>query len=177
MQIVVPDEFKYLYVHDEEHPIVKVPSDVLLQTAKEVERVTKRHQLIADNMAHIMREARGIGLAAPQIGVLDRLIIVAPEGTPIFIFNPVVLKVTGSQIAEEGCLSIPGFYGDVERAAFVEVAGLDRKGRESTWEMEEIGARVLLHEMDHLDGILFTEKVDVSTVYWQHPSQQATGAE
>ena len=177
MQIVVPDEFKYLYVQDEERPIVKVPADVLLAKAAEVERVTKRHQMIADNMVRIMRDARGIGLAAPQIGISERFIVVAPEGKPMIIFNPIITKAEGSQIGEEGCLSIPGLYGDVERAEYVEVTGLDRKGRESVWEMEDLAARVLQHEIDHLDGVLFTEKVDIATVYWQHPSQQATRSE
>ncbi|HXH60994.1 MAG TPA: peptide deformylase [Fimbriimonadaceae bacterium] len=172
MKVVVPDEYKYLYVTDDEHPIVKIPAPVLYEKAVDVERVTKRHQMLADNMQRIMRAARGVGLAAPQIGVSERLIVVAPENRPTVIFNPKVLKAEGSQIGEEGCLSIPGLYGDVDRAEFVEIGGLDRKGRESTWEMDGIAARVALHEIDHLDGILFTEKVDPATLYWQHPSEK-----
>lgn len=177
MKVVVPDEFKYLYVTDEERPVVKVPAEVLLQKAKEVERVTKRHQTVADNMMRIMRKSRGIGLAANQIGLLERIIIVQAENTTIAIFNPKVVEAKGSQIGEEGCLSIPGLYGDAERAAEVVVEGLDRKGRESTWDMEGIAARVVLHEIDHLDGVLFTEKVDPATVYWQHPSEKPERAE
>jgi peptide deformylase len=79
----------------------------------------------------------------------------------------------GSQIGEEGCLSIPGLYGDVERAAWLKVKGLDRKGRESTWEMEGMGARVVLHEVDHLDGVLFTDKVDAATLHWRLPDEEA----
>jgi peptide deformylase len=177
MQVVVPDEFKYLYVTDEERPIVKVPSEVLLRRAEEVERVTKRHQTIADNMTRIMRNARGIGLAANQIGLLERIIVVQAENRTVIIFNPKIVESSGKQVGEEGCLSIPGLYGDVERAATVVVEGLDRKGRESTWDMEGIAARVVQHEIDHLEGVLFTEKVDPATVYWQHPSEKPERAE
>lgn len=170
MQVVVPEEYKYLFVQDEDRPVVKVPADVLLQTATPIERVTKRYQIIADNMVRIMRQARGIGLAAPQIGISERLIVVAPDDKPIVIYNPVVSTSSGSQIGEEGCLSIPGLYGDVERPDYAEITGLDRKGRESTWDMEGIAARVVLHEIDHLNGVLFTELVDPATLYWQHPS-------
>lgn len=177
MKVVVPDEFKYLYVTDEEHPIVKVPNDVLLKRAEEVERVTKRHQTIADNMVRIMRKAKGIGLAANQIGLLERIIVVQAENRTVVIFNPKIVEKEGTQVGEEGCLSIPGLYGDVERAETVVVEGLDRKGRESTWDMEGIAARVVQHEVDHLEGVLFTEKVIPETVYWQHPSEKPERAE
>ena len=177
MKVVVPDEFKYLYVTDEERPIVKIPDDVLLATAEPIERVTKRHQTIADNMMRIMRNAKGIGLAANQIGLLERIIIVQAENRTVAIFNPKIVESSGTQVGEEGCLSIPGLYGDVERAAEVVVEGFDRKGRESTWDMEGIAARVVQHEIDHLNGVLFTEKVDPATVYWQHPSEKPERAE
>ncbi|MCH8979999.1 MAG: peptide deformylase [Armatimonadetes bacterium] len=177
MQIVVPDEFKYLYVQDDERPVLKVPADVLLQKAREIERVTKKHHVLAENMMRIMRQANGVGLAAPQVGASVRIVVMIADDRPLVLFNPKVLSATGSQIDEEGCLSIPGLYGDVERAAEVEIEALDRKGRKSTWEMDGMSARVVLHEIDHLDGILFTEKVDQATVYWQHPSKQAAAAE
>lgn len=177
MQIVVPDEFKYLYVQDDERPIIKVPADVLLQTAKEIERVTKRHHVLAENMLRIMRQANGLGLAAPQVGVSERIVVMTAEDRPVVLFNPKIIKASGTNIDEEGCLSIPGLYGDVERSAVLELEALDRKGRLSTWEMDGISARVIQHEIDHLDGILFTEKVDQATVYWQHPSKQETKAE
>ncbi|MCH7945493.1 MAG: peptide deformylase [Armatimonadetes bacterium] len=176
MQIVVPDEFKYLYVQDDERPIIKVPADVLLQKAREITRVTKKHHVLAENMMRIMRQANGVGLAAPQVGASVRIVVMTADDRPLVLFNPKVLSVTGSQIDEEGCLSIPGLYGDVERATNVEIEALDRKGRKSTWEMDGMSARVVLHEIDHLDGILFTEKVDQATVYWQHPSKQVTVA-
>jgi len=177
MTVVVPDEFKYLYVTDEDHPIVKVPSEVLLGHAEEVERVTKRHQTVAENMVRIMRAAKGIGLAAPQIGLRERIVVVSVEGRTTVIFNPRITESSGTQVGEEGCLSIPGLYGDVERAEKVVVEGLDRKGRESTWDMDGLAARVVQHEIDHLDGVLFTEKVDPATLYWQHPSEKPERAE
>lgn len=177
MQIVVPDEFKYLYAQVDERPIIKVPAQVLLEKAQEIARVTKRHHVLADNMLRIMRQANGVGLAAPQVGVSERLVVMVADDRPVVLFNPKVLSASGTQIDEEGCLSIPGLYGDVERSAVVEIEALDRKGRKSTWEMDGMSARVVQHEIDHLDGILFTEKVDQATVYWQHPSKQVTKAE
>ena len=165
MKVVVPEEYKYLYVTDEDHPIVKIPDEVLVTKAAEVERVTKRHQVLADNMVRIMRAARGIGLAAPQIGVGERVIVINPNNRPIVIFNPRITERSGTQVGEEGCLSIPGLYGDVERSLNVVVEGLDRKGRESTWDMDGLAARIVQHEIDHLDGVLFTERLtDISTL-------------
>jgi peptide deformylase len=177
MQVVVPEDYKHLYVTDEDHPIIKIPAEVLLKRAEEIERVTKRHQLLADNMVKIMRASRGIGLAAPQIGVSERVIVINPNNRPIVIFNPRITERSGTQVGEEGCLSIPGLYGDVERSLNVVVEGLDRKGRESTWDMDGLAARIVQHEIDHLDGILFTERVDPATIYWQHLSEKPERAE
>ena len=177
MQIVVPDEFKYLYEQDDERPIIKVPADVLLQKAKKIERVTKRHHVLAENMLRIMRQANGVGLAAPQVGVSERIVVMMADDRPVILFNPKIVAASGTDVDEEGCLSIPGLYGDVERSAVLELEALDRKGRLSTWEMDGISARVIQHEIDHLDGILFTEKVDQATVYWQHPSKTTTAVE
>ncbi len=170
MQIVVPNEYKPLYIYDEENPIVKVPAAVLLKKAIEVQRVTKWHMVIAENMSRILIKARGIGLAAPQIGISERIIVISPNDRPIVMYNPRVMRAEGSQIGEEGCLSIPGLYGNVERSEFVEATALDRKGRESTWDLDGLAARVFLHELDHLEGILFTERADPATLYWQMPS-------
>ena len=177
MQIVVPEEFEYLYLQDDEHPIIKVPAEVLLQKAQEIKRVTKKHHILAENMLRIMRQARGVGLAAPQVGVSVRIVVMTADDRPVVLFNPKILSATGTNVDEEGCLSIPGLYGDVERSTVIEIEALDRKGRKSTWEMDGMSARVVQHEIDHLDGILFTEKVDQATVYWQHPSKQTTAAE
>lgn len=172
MQIVVPEEFKPLYVTDRERPVVKIPAEVLRQTAVEVPRVTKQTQLLVDNMIRIMRRANGVGLAAPQIGILQRLIVIAPDDIrPTALINPKIIKMEGEQIGQEGCLSIPGLYGDVKRAEYIEVEALDRKGRELVFELEGLPARVVQHEIDHLDGILFIDKVLTETLHWVHPDQ------
>jgi peptide deformylase len=174
MQIVVPDEFKYLYVRDAERPVFKVPDPVLRQTAAEVLRITKKTLLLMDDMMRIMKRANGVGLAAPQIGVLQRVIVIAPlDYKPMALLNPVIVKSEGEQIGQEGCLSIPGLYGDVKRAAYVEVDCVDRKGREITLELEGMPARIVQHEIDHLDGKLFIDTVDMATLHWAHPGEAA----
>lgn len=171
MQVVVPDEFKFLYVQNEERPVVKIPAPVLREVAKPVAKISKKTQLLIDDMVRIMTKANGIGLAAPQVGLLQQVIVVAADGMkPTALINPVVVKSEGEQIGEEGCLSIPGLYGDVKRAAYVEVEALDRRGRELTFEFEGLPARVLLHEVDHLSGVLFIDKVDVTTLHWRNPA-------
>lgn len=172
MQIVVPDEFKYLYIRDAERPIYKVPDPVLRQKAAEVLRISKKTLLLVDDMMRIMKRANGVGLAAPQVGVLQRVVVVAPlEYKPMALINPVITKAEGEQIGQEGCLSIPGLYGDVKRADYVEVDCTDRRGREITIELEGMPARIVQHEIDHLDGVLFIDTVDVATLHWAHPGE------
>src|ERR1044071_1751154 len=137
MEVVVPDEFKYLYEESKERPVVKIPAPVLRQPAVEVSRVSKQTQNLIDNMLRIMNKAHGIGLAANQVGILQRVVIIATQGMkPTAMVNPKIVRAEGEQIREEGCLSIPGLYGDVKRAAFVEVEAMDRKGRWYSWELE-----------------------------------------
>lgn len=170
MEIVVPDDFRHLFVQSSERPIVKVPDPVLRKTAATVAKFSKKHQLLIDNMLRIMRQANGIGLAAPQLGLLQRVIVIStPDGKPLGLVNPIITVAEGEQIGEEGCLSIPGLYGDVKRAEYVSVDALDRRGREITVELEGMEARVLQHEVDHLEGILFTDKVDPATLHWRNP--------
>jgi peptide deformylase len=170
MQIVVPDEYAYLYVQNDERPVVKIPADVLRQTAVPVEKLTKKTQFLIDDMVRIMKLANGIGLAAPQIGVSQRVIVIAPSGLkPVPLINPVITAEGGEQIGQEGCLSIPGLYGDVKRAATVTVEALDRRGKKVVLELEGLPARVALHEIDHLNGVLFTDRVDPSTLHWRDP--------
>ena len=178
MVVVVPEEFKYLYIRSDERPIVKIPDPVLRQKAAEILKVTKKTQLLVDDMLRIMRKANGIGLAAPQLGILQRLVVVAPEGMrPTALINPRVVRAEGEAIVEEGCLSIPGLYGDVKRAAAVEIEALDRKGRKLTLQLQGMKARVVQHEIDHLDGILFIDKVDAATLHWMNPEHVAGKAE
>ncbi len=172
MDVVVPAEFEHLYVHDEDHPVVKIPSQVLRKTATEITKLSNRHKLLAENMVRIMNKANGVGIAAPQVGISERIIVIAPERRPIVLVNPVIVKHEGSQVGEEGCLSIPGLYGDVERFDTVEVEAYDIKGRPLNYEMSGYAARIVQHEIDHLDGILFIDKVDEKTVHWQDPNRE-----
>lgn len=174
MQVVVPDEFKYLYEVSSERPVVKIPDPVLRQKALPVEKINKRLGLLLDDMLRIMRQANGVGLAAPQLGKLQRIIVIAPVGyKPMALINPVITKFEGEEIGEEGCLSIPGLYGDVKRAAYVEATAFDRRGDEVELELEGMPARVLQHEVDHLDGVLFIDKVDLATLHWMNPELPA----
>lgn len=171
MQIVVPEEFKALYVTDAKNPIVKIPAPVLRQKAQEVVKISKKVGFLLDDMLRIMRKANGVGLAAPQLGLLQRIIVIAPDDMrPTALINPRIVKMEGEQIGQEGCLSIPGLYGDVKRAQYIEVEAIDRKGRELTYELEGMPARVVQHEVDHLDGVLFIDKVMVETLHWIDPN-------
>jgi peptide deformylase len=178
MEVVVPDEFKYLYEESKERPVVKIPAPVLRQVAPEVTKVSKQTQLLIDKMLRIMNKAHGIGLAANQVGVLQRVVIIATQGMkPTPMINPKIVRREGEQIREEGCLSIPGLYGDVKRASFVELEAMDRKGRWYSWELEGMAAQVAQHEVDHLDGVLFLDKVDLATLHWNHPEHELAKAE
>jgi peptide deformylase len=145
-------------------PILKVinyPAEILEQTCKPVIKFDKKLAKILDNMYDTMIEFDGVGLAAPQIGLDARIAIVDIDdelGT-IEMINPVILETSGEQTGPEGCLSFPGLFGEVTRPNFVKIEAFDRKGRKYTLEAEEFLARAIQHEIDHLDGILFTSKV------------------
>lgn len=140
---------------------------VLRSKAKKVPKVTPQLVELAERMLAAMHEANGVGLAAPQVGVLLRLFVAElPEddeeplaGQPIILFNPEIVKGKGEQIGFEGCLSIPGWVGEVARQEQVTVKGLDERGREVRVKAEGYLARVFQHEIDHLDGVLFTDKL------------------
>ncbi|MCL4488218.1 MAG: peptide deformylase [Chloroflexi bacterium] len=141
---------------------------VLRQKAKKVKRVDGSTQKLIEDMLETMRGANGLGLAAPQIGVsLRALVIEMPEdeeepqgGKQVILINPEIVKAEGEQFGEEGCLSIPGYVGMVRRAMKVTVKGLDRKGKEVRVKGEKLMARALQHEIDHLDGVLFTDRLE-----------------
>ncbi|MBX3113431.1 MAG: peptide deformylase [Fimbriimonadaceae bacterium] len=172
MEIVVPTEFQYLYVTNDERPVVKIPEQVLRRVAKPIEKVTKRHVKLAERMISIMKAANGVGIAAPQVGVSERIVVIAPERKPIVLVNPTITEKSGTQVGEEGCLSIPGLYGDVERFESVIVEAYDIKGRPIELEMKGYPAVVVQHEIDHLDGILFIDKVNEATLHWMDPNPE-----
>lgn len=178
MKIVVPEEFRYLYEQNEERPVVKIPAPVLRQKAAEVTKINKRTNFLIDDMMRVMRLANGVGLAAPQLGILQRIVVIHPVGgKPTALINPVISNVEGEAVGEEGCLSIPGLYGDVKRPATVTVKYLDRKGRERKEDLEGMPARIVQHEVDHLDGVLFIDKVDPATLHWTNPELEPTDVE
>ena len=134
----------------------------LRRKCEPVAEVTAEVRALADNMFETMYDAEGIGLAAPQVGVLQRVIVVDvtsqdPSSPPMVLINPEVVEADGQVVGEEGCLSIPGVAGDVKRAQHVCVKGLDREGQPVELTLSDIAARVTLHEIDHLDGILVTD--------------------
>ncbi|MDI6711326.1 MAG: peptide deformylase [Thermoanaerobacterales bacterium] len=138
--------------------IVKYPNDVLREKARPVKAVTLQVKRLLNNMFDTMRAAGGVGLAAPQIGVSKRLIVIEMNDERLALVNPEITAFAGRDAGTEGCLSIPGVWGEVERAAQVEVRGLDQDGRAVTVRAEGYLARALQHEIDHLDGILFIDR-------------------
>jgi peptide deformylase len=145
-------------------PILKYGDDTLHAPASPVDAVTPAIDQLIDDMIQTMYAAPGIGLAAPQVGVPLRLIVVDvsvgrdPSGLIVMI-NPEFVERTGMQLEEEGCLSVPGFNATVVRPSRVVLKGLDRTGTESVLEGEGLLARAFQHEMDHLDGTLFVDRL------------------
>ena len=131
---------------------------VLKEKAKPVAKMTKTVRSLLDNMVQTMQEADGVGLAAPQVGVSLRVAVIDVGEGLIELINPVIVASEGCETGTEGCLSVPGIYGEVERFASVTVQGLDRQGAPITVQGSGLLARALQHEIDHLDGILFIER-------------------
>lgn len=132
--------------------------DLLRKKSRKVDVINKRILTLIEDMKETMYKANGVGLAAPQVGVLKRLVVIDVGEGPIVLINPQILESSGSQIGEEGCLSIPGREEDVERPNYVKVKALNEKGEEIIIEGEELLARAICHEIDHLLGILFIDK-------------------
>lgn len=131
---------------------------ILRKKSKEITEITNRIKILLDDMVETMVHANGVGLAAPQIGVLRRAIVIDVGEGPMKIINPVITESTGAIIDIEGCLSIPYLTGSVERPEFMKVKYIDDKGEEKIMEANGLLARALCHEIDHLDGILYTDR-------------------
>lgn len=140
------------------YKIVEVGNKILREQAKPVPKITLNILKLLDNMAETMYGAKGVGLAAPQVGVLKRVITVDAGDGLIEFINPKILKFEGQETDSEGCLSVPGTIGDVVRAAVVEVSGRDRSGKECVIKASGLLARALQHEIDHLNGVLFIDR-------------------
>ncbi len=149
-------------------PIYLYGQKVLRKRAAEVAKVTPELAKLADDMLETMYQSNGIGLAAPQVGKSIRLIVVDVAGEeeekhPYFLFNPVVAERKGACSAEEGCLSVPGVWADVERPETITVEALDKQGKRVVLKgIDGLLARCILHEIDHLDGVLFVDKISAT---------------
>lgn len=134
--------------------------EVLKKVCKEVKQMTPRTEELIDDMLETMYDANGVGLAAPQVGVLKRIVVIDIGEGPIVMINPVILETSGSQTGSEGCLSLPGKAGQVTRPNYVKVKALDENMEEYIIEGEELLARAICHELDHLEGHMYVEKVE-----------------
>lgn len=141
--------------------IVKYGDDILRKVCRPVEKITPRTLTLLDDMVETMRAADGCGLAAPQVGILRRIAVVeVEEGNPIELINPKIVAYAGEQHEQEGCLSLPGEWGVTVRPAHVTVRALNRNGEEFEITGSDLLARALCHEIDHLDGKLFIDKLE-----------------
>jgi peptide deformylase len=141
--------------------IREVGDKVLNKVAKEIKDVDRKLLTLIDDMLDTMYDASGVGLAAPQVGILKRLVVidVSEEGNePIILINPEIIEIDGEQIGDEGCLSVPGKVGTVSRPNFVKVKALNEKMEEFTMEGTGLLARAFCHEIDHLDGKLYVDQ-------------------
>ena len=132
----------------------------LHKVCRPVEKFDGRLHKLLDDMAETLEQANGVGLAAPQIGILRRVVLVDTGEKVLELINPTLLETSGEQIGAEGCLSVPGKYGLVKRPNYAKVRAQDRNGNWYEAEGEELIARCFCHELDHLDGHLYVEKVE-----------------
>jgi peptide deformylase len=141
--------------------IVKYPDPILREKAQPVKKFHARLHKLLDDMAETMYDAKGVGLAAPQVGILKRVIVVDPGDGLIEVVNPELVDLEGEQLdPPEGCLSIPGLLGEVRRANRLKVKGQNRYGEPFEMEAEGYLARIFQHEVDHLNGILFIDRAE-----------------
>ena len=138
--------------------IVKIGDPVLRQTSRPVEKITPRTIQLLDDMIETMRAADGVGLAAPQVGVLRRIVVIETPDEGLFeLINPKIIAFAGEQRSEEGCLSIPGKYGTTIRPMHVTVRAMNRKGEQIEVNGSGLLAKAFCHEIDHLDGKLYID--------------------
>lgn len=133
---------------------------ILRKISKPVKEITPKITELIEDMLDTMYEANGVGLAAPQVGMLKRIVVIDIGEGPVILINPEIVETSGEQTGNEGCLSVPGKMGVVTRPNYAKVNAVDITGQNITVEGEELMARALCHEIDHLDGILYTDKVE-----------------
>ncbi len=144
--------------------IIKYPDLILRKKCQEVQEVTAEIKKLVEEMILALEKKQGVGLSAPQIGVLKRVIVIETEKGSAGLINPKIIKKSREkEIMEEGCLSFPGIWLKIKRRKEVEVKALDKEGKGIRMEAKGLTARILQHEIDHLDGILFIDKIG----FWQ----------
>jgi peptide deformylase len=145
-----------------------VPDPILRQKAKKVTSVDGSIQSLIDDMIETMRTASGIGLAATQVGVPLRIAVIGVPGEEVItLINPEVVKNDGERVLEEGCLSVPGYQGEVKRSVWVKVKAQDRQGKHFRIKAEELLAQALEHEIDHLKGVLYMDRLEGPDKLWK----------
>lgn len=143
------------------HRTIRIQGDpVLEKKCREITEMTPKIKELIDDMLETMYDAMGVGLAAPQVGILKRLVVIDIGEGPIVMINPVIIETAGEQTGDEGCLSLPGKAGCVTRPNYVKARFLGEDMEEYEIEGEELLARAICHELDHLDGHMYTEKVE-----------------
>lgn len=141
--------------------IREMGDEILNKKCKPVKEINERTLDLIDDMFETMYEANGVGLAAPQVGILKRIVVIDTTGEdPILLINPVIVETSGEQTGQEGCLSVPGKSGQVTRPNYVKVLAYDENMEQFEIEGTELLARALCHEIDHLEGHLYVEKVE-----------------
>lgn len=147
--------------------IVTEGDEILRKHCREVTEVNDRIRMTLEDMLETMRAELGVGIAAPQVGIMRRMFVAEPEpGRVYYMVNPVILEQSGSQTGDEGCLSVPGLIGTVERPDYIKIEALDIDGNKQVYEFRDFDARVMCHEYDHLEGILYTDKaVDIRDAF------------
>lgn len=139
---------------------IRIQGDpVLTKNCRQITEITPKIKELAEDMLETMYEANGVGLAAPQVGILKRIVVIDVGEGPIVMINPVILEASGEQTGDEGCLSLPGKSGTVTRPNYVKAHAFDLNMEEFEIEGTELLARAICHELDHLDGHMYTEKV------------------
>ena len=149
-----------------------LPDPVLRQKAKKVTKIDKSVQRLIDDMIETMRAVPGVGLAAPQIGMPLRVVVIEIPGDEVMaLINPEIVKRQGERLVQEGCLSIPGYQGEVKRSVWVKVKAQDRQGRNIRLKGEELLAQALEHEIDHINGVLYVDRVQGPDKLWKLVSE------
>jgi len=149
-----------------------LPDPVLRQKAKKVTKIDKSVQRLIDDMIETMRAVPGVGLAAPQIGMPLRVVVIEIPGDEVMaLVNPEIVKRQGERLVQEGCLSVPGYQGEVKRSVWVKVKAQDRQGRNIRLKGEELLAQALEHEIDHINGVLYVDRVQGPDKLWKLVSE------